>query len=102
MAEAAQEAIEYTEGISRPEFDISRPLQHSVVRCIEVIGDAASRLSSELRSANPDIPWQDIIGMRNRLVHAYFDINLDIIWGTAHQELPELLPKLLALLETRD
>lgn len=73
MIEAAQEAVGYVVGLPRAEFDAQRPLQHSVVRCIEVIGEAASRLSSEVRTANPEIPWQDMMGMRNRLIHAYFD-----------------------------
>jgi uncharacterized protein with HEPN domain len=101
MIEAAQEAAGYVENLSRDEFDSQRPIQHSVVRCIQVIGEAASRLSPELRNAHPDIPWQDIIGMRNRLVHAYFDLDLDLIWATASQELPAIIPRLTALLMSR-
>jgi len=98
MLEAAREAVGYVQGLSRENFDSQRPLQHSVVRCIEVIGEAASRLSPQLREANPDIPWQDMIGMRNRLVHAYFDLDLDLIWATASQELLGIIPRLKALL----
>jgi len=98
MLEAAREAVGYVQGLSRENFDSQRPLQHSVVRCIEVIGEAASRLSPQLREANPDIPWQDVIEMRNRLVHAYFDLDLDLIWVTASQELLDIIPRLEALL----
>ena len=98
MIEAAREAVGYVQGLPREDFDSQRPLQHSVVRCIEVIGEAASRLSPQLREANPDISWQDIIGMRNRLVHAYFDLDLDLIWVTASQELLDIIPRLEALL----
>ena len=83
MFEAALEAVGYTDGLPREEFDSQRPLQHSVVRCIEIVGEAASRLSPELRENNPDIPWKDMVGMRNRLIHAYFDMDLDLIWQTA-------------------
>ena len=100
MIEAAREAAGYVEGLPREEFDSKRPLQHSVVRCIEIIGEAASRLSTELREANPDIPWQDMIAMRNRLIHAYFDLDLDLIWETARQELPGIIPRLEALLDS--
>ncbi|MFP4192601.1 MAG: DUF86 domain-containing protein [Candidatus Hydrogenedentota bacterium] len=98
MVEAAREAVSYVEGITRHQFDSERPLQHSVIRCIEIIGEAASRLTPELREATPGIPWTDIIGMRNRIVHAYFDIDLDIIWQTVRHELPAMLPRLEALL----
>ena len=101
MLEAAQEAVRYVEGLPREEFDSQRPLQHSIVRCIEIIGEAASRLSPELRNANPDIPWQDMIGMRNRVVHAYFDLDLDLIWVTASHELLDIIPRLEVLLNSR-
>ena len=101
MIEAAQEAVGYVEGLSREAFDSQRPLQHSVVRCIEVIGEAASRISPELRKAHPTIPWQDMTGMRNRLIHAYFDLDLDLIWQTANEELPNLIPQIEAILDSR-
>jgi uncharacterized protein with HEPN domain len=98
MIEAAREAIGYVEELRRSDFQAARPLQHSVARCIEIIGEAATRITPEYRAAHADIPWGDVIGMRNRLIHAYFDISLDILWRTAKMELPELLPKLEAML----
>jgi uncharacterized protein with HEPN domain len=80
--------------LSRTDLDASRPIQHSLVRCIEIMGEAASGLSADFRKAHADIPWQDIIGMRNRLVHAYFDLDLDLIWQTAVEELPTLVVRL--------
>lgn len=66
-------------------------LVHSLVRCLEIIGEAAARISDEGKAALPQIPWNSIVGMRNRLIHAYFDINLDTVWQTVKEELPELL-----------
>ena len=86
-------------GLPRDEFGSQRPLQHSVVRCIEVIGEAASRLSPGFCKAHSDIPWQDMVGMRNRLIHAYFDLDMDLIWQTASRELPDLISRLEALLK---
>jgi len=100
MIEAAQEAMGYAEGLPRTEFKSSRPLQHSVVRCIEIIGEASSRISKEFRESSPQIPWVDIIGMRNRIVHAYYDIDIDIVWKTVTEDLPALLPEIQAV--TRD
>jgi len=93
-----QEAAGYAENLRREEFEAQRPLQHSVIRCIEIIGEAASRLSKEFRTAHPDVPWQYVIGMRNRIIHAYFDIDLDLVWKTASQELPALVPRPEAIL----
>jgi len=87
----------YVSGIERSEFDASRPLQHSVVRCIEIVGEAASRLSKQLRQSNPQIPWVDIISMRNRIAHAYFDIDIDIVWKTATEDFPDLLSEVEAI-----
>lgn len=98
MIDAAQEAVGYVDGLPREAFDTQRLLQHSVIRCIEIIGEAASRISPEVRSAYSNIPWQDIIGMRNRLIHAYFDLDMGLVWQTANQELPMIIPLLEKIL----
>jgi uncharacterized protein with HEPN domain len=69
-----------------------------VARVVEIIGEAASRVSAEARAAAPSVPWSAIIGMRNRLVHAYVDVDHDILWKTATEELPHLLAVLRPLL----
>ena len=84
------------EGKSRGDLDTDRQLVLSLVKEVEIIGEAAYRLSDESRGEFPRIPWQDIIGMRHRLVHAYFEINIEILWQTINKDLPELL----AVLET--
>ena len=94
IIEAAREALGYVDGMDRNEFKASRPMQHSVVRCIEIVGEASSRLSAALREANPQIPWTDIIGMRNRIVHAYFDMDTEIVWRTAREDFPGFLAEI--------
>ncbi len=69
-------------------------LLFAVVRAVEIVGEAATRVSNETRMATPEIPWSDIMGMRNRLVHGYFNINIEIVWKTVTVELPQLLPVL--------
>ena len=98
IIDAAQEAIGYVEDMTLTQFQSLRPLQHSVVRCIEIIGEASNRITKELRDAYPQIPWVDIIGMRNRIVHAYYDIDTTIVWKTATEDLPVLLPEAKAML----
>jgi uncharacterized protein with HEPN domain len=73
-------------------------LMFALARAIEILGEAASRLTPEMRSANSAVPWAQISAMRNRLVHAYFDIDHDILWSTATIEVPSLLPILRSLL----
>lgn len=68
-----------------------------MVRAIEIIGEAAGKVSAEVRAASPAIPWQAIVGMRNRLVHAYFDVDIDILWAAVTSEVPALLDQLRAL-----
>ena len=95
--EAAESAAQFIAGRSRSDLDGDRMLLFAVVRAIEVVGEAASKLSEEFRAANPSIPWRAIIGMRNRLIHAYFDIDTETVWETTTQELPPILNQLREL-----
>ncbi len=94
ILEAAKEAIFFAVGKSRVDFDTDRQLQMAVVREIEIIGEAAGKVSEETRSKYPDIPWSKISNMRNHLTHVYFDIDLDIVWDTLHRNLPLLIEQL--------
>ena len=95
MLDAAQEAIAFARGRTRSDLNDSRMLVLSLVKAIEIIGEAAFRISPATRAELQDIPWDAIIGMRHRLVHAYFDINLDILWRTVTDELPALVDVLM-------
>jgi uncharacterized protein with HEPN domain len=97
MVEAAENAGQFIAGRQRTELDEDRMLLFALVHAIEVLGEAASRISEETQATHPGIPWRAIIGMRNRLIHAYFEINTEIVWQTATQEIPALLPQLRAL-----
>jgi len=89
--QAATEAVGYTPGRSRADLDTDRPLQHSLVRMLEIIGEAAAGTAPAFRDVHPEIPWQVMTGMRNRLIHAYFDIDLDVVWRTVVEDLPSLI-----------
>ncbi len=91
MLASAKEALGYIQNKTRDDLDSDRQLVHSLVRCLEITGEAASKISPQLKDSNPQIPWEHITAMRNRLIHAYFDINLDIVWRTVQQELPGLI-----------
>lgn len=81
MLDAAREAISFSRGRTRTDLDSDKMLTFALVRAIEIVGEAASKVTAQTRSEFPEMPWQDIVGMRNRIVHAYFDIDLDRVWG---------------------
>ncbi|MBI1913118.1 MAG: DUF86 domain-containing protein [Deltaproteobacteria bacterium] len=94
MLEASRDALSFISGKARRDLDDNKMLRLSLVRCIEIIGEAASRLSPDCQSEFPAIPWKNIINMRNRLIHAYYDINIDTVWGTVTEDLPPLITEL--------
>jgi uncharacterized protein with HEPN domain len=94
MLDAIDEAMAFVRGKDRKSLDHDRMLVLALIKDIEIVGEAASRISKETQQAVPEIPWASITGMRNRLIHAYFDINLDILWQTVSRDLPELSVKL--------
>ena len=82
----------------RSDLDHDRLLLHGLVRNVEIMGEAASRITDDLKDLEHEIPWLDIVGMRNRLIHAYFDVDPDIIWNTVVQDLPTLVTMLRQVL----
>lgn len=97
MVEAAETVRNFIAGRERGDLDSDRMLLFALVRAVEIIGEAATKVSSEARSTAPSVPWNRIVAMRHRLIHAYFDIDRDILWKTAAEEIPEILPVLQAL-----
>ena len=88
ILDEAGEAYSYVENLIFEEFVQDGKTVRAVIRSMEVIGEAASSLSDEFRGEYPDIPWRKMIGMRNRLIHAYFDIDYHVLWKTAKENLP--------------
>jgi uncharacterized protein with HEPN domain len=98
MIDAIETAMRFAEGRSREDLDTDQMLMFALVRAVEIIGEAGANVSAEGRAAAPDVPWKEIVGMRNRLVHAYFDINRNILWSTVTQALPPLLVQLKSVI----
>jgi len=89
ILDAIEAAQRFIQGRSRDDLDRDLMLLFALVRAIEIIGEAAAKVSDETRAAIA-LPWPAIVGMRNRLIHAYFDIDKDVLWATAVQSLPRL------------
>ncbi|MBI4726015.1 DUF86 domain-containing protein [candidate division TA06 bacterium] len=99
MLDAAEEIILFTDGKTRDSLNDNRMLLLSVVKNLEIIGEAATKVTEETRRELQEIPWPEITSMRNRLIHGYFDIDVDIVWSTIQIDLGplrELLKKALA------
>ena len=88
MQEACERILEYTQGLKALESQIVRD---AVARNLEIIGEAANRLSDAGQAAHPHVPWNEIRGFRNRLVHEYFGVDYDLVWVIVKQDIPDLL-----------
>jgi len=94
ILQAARLAVSYVEGVVEEMFLQDTQRQDSVIRRIEIIGEAARRISPQTRTAYPDIPWNAMIGMRNLMIHAYDDVDLQTVWRTVQHDLPALIARL--------
>ena len=94
ILDAARQATDLAANRSRADLDADITLNLSLVRLLEIIGEAARGVTQAFQDANPDVSWHKMAGMRNRLIHAYFDVNLDMVWQTVTQDLPPLIEKL--------
>jgi uncharacterized protein with HEPN domain len=90
ILDAANEALEFTKGKNRTDLEKDRILAHALVRLLEIIGEAAAALSKDFRKRHPERPWKQAVGMRNRLIHGYFDIDLDVVWQTVFTDIGPL------------
>lgn len=91
MIDAAEEALGFIKGVSKEKFLKSRLLQLSLTKELEIIGEAAEKISDSLKEKYSGVPWGAIIGMRNRLIHGYFDVDANVVWRTVTEDLPMLL-----------
>jgi uncharacterized protein with HEPN domain len=102
MKLAAGDALSFVEGLDQLQFNASKLHQAAVVRCLGIIGEAATKVSREFRDAHPEIEWREIVGMRHRLIHDYTEVRLDIVWGVLQDELPGLIAVLEPLIPPPD
>jgi uncharacterized protein with HEPN domain len=96
---AAQKAVRYTKTRKRADLDTDELLALGLIRLLEIIGEAAWGISEDLRRKYPEIAWRQMSGMRNRLIHGYFDVNNDLVWETATIELPPLITRIKVVIK---
>lgn len=102
ILDAAEKAVSFVKGKARKDLDTDEMLSLSLVRLLEIVGEAANGVSLTFRDRFPHIPWRKMTGLRNRLIHGYFDVNLDIVWDTILEDLPPLLKDLKAITSTEN
>jgi len=91
MLDCAKSALNLVKSRTFDDMVNDRMFRMALIKEIEILGEAATKISDETRKQFPDIPWKPIIGMRNRLVHVYYDINLKVLWSTANYNVPKLI-----------
>ena len=101
MRDHASEAVAIARDHSRNDLDADRLLALGLTKIVEIIGEAANRVSPSVRDDHPNIPWKQIVGTRNRLVHGYDEIDFDVLWRIVSVELPPLVKRLEAILAAK-
>lgn len=105
MQQAATDACGFIEGLSKDDFLGDKRTQQAVIMSLIIIGEAATKVMDgyiEFAQTHEQVPWRNMRGMRNRIAHGYFDVNLDVVWDTVQTALPELLQQLLAVRQDAD
>ena len=99
--DAAREAASFVQARSRDDLETDRMLNLSLVRLLEIIGEAARGISQESQDTYPEIAWKKMAGMRDRLIHGYYDVDMDVVWETVTKDLPPLISQLEEVLASR-
>lgn len=99
MLENAQKALDFVAGMELDQFFEDEKTSYAVVRALEIVGEAARMVPDEVRATFPNLQWREISGMRNKLTHEYFGINMKVVWRTIHEDLPPLIQELKKALE---
>ena len=98
MLEAADKVASFISGMTQDQFLADEKTQYAVVRALEVIGEAAKKVPLAFRQEHPQVPWREVVGMRDKLIHDYFGVNVVVVWKTATEDAPNIASALREIL----
>jgi len=99
---ASQKALKFVGDLDRNEFEENEVIQNAVLRPLEIIGEASGKISTDFRKRHKEIPWGDMIDLRNRLIHEYFRVDFGVVWDTIQGDLPKLIEQVEPLVPKED
>jgi uncharacterized protein with HEPN domain len=99
MRQAAEKAVAFLGGVPLATLQADDKTAYAVIRALEILGEAAKRIPPEIRDRYPEAPWRAMAGIRDKLIHDYLTVNLEVVWKTVTEELPTLLPTLAGIVE---
>ncbi len=99
ILDAIMDTSDFTTGMKFENFVEDRKTISAVIRCLEVIGEAAKKMPDEIKDEHPDIPWKSMAGMRDKLIHEYFGVDLEIVWEVIRNDLPPIVPLIRKVLD---
>ncbi|MCO6457383.1 MAG: DUF86 domain-containing protein [Pirellulaceae bacterium] len=99
ISQSARKALEFVEGMDYEHFHRDDKTAYAVVRALEILGEATKRIPAEIRDRFPEIPWRSMAGIRDKLIHDYVSVNLEVVWNTVTVDLPALLPQIQRVLD---
>lgn len=99
ILEVSEKACSFIIGISFAQFKTDDKTLFACIRALEIIGEAANKIPKEVQNKYPDIPWKEVVGMRNKLIHDYMGVNKEVVWKTIQEDLPELEKQIKKVIE---
>ena len=99
IIDAVDKIEKFTEGIDSEGFYADDKTSYAVIRALEIIGEATKKVPQNIKEGYPKVPWREMAGIRDKLIHDYFGVNLEVIWRTVQEDLPTLKPRILQILQ---
>jgi uncharacterized protein with HEPN domain len=100
ILDAIEKVEQFVQGMDFAQFSSDTKTRFAVIRALEIIGEASKKIPETFKRQNPDLPWREMAGIRNKLIHEYFGLNLQVVWKTVNEDIPKLKPVVSAMLGT--